>query len=181
MLGGTDFSQHKCVDIDRFDKVISNSCWIWLVSRCGCGDIGDPHASLASINSSFKDQRCSVADVERSDRPKPCRRIIRSTQATGAIVGCWCQASRKEVCQRYVGGLSGTVVGDLNLEGDGVAFIWSCITTGKRLHGDQVGRVVDDNGLFKVVTDSGRVHLIASGRCRDVGDRVATLTCVNGG
>ena len=45
-----------------------------------------------------------------------------------------------EVGKRYVGCLGCTVVGDFDLEGNGVAFVGRRITTGECLDGDESSR-----------------------------------------
>ena len=97
-----------------------------------------------------------------------------------AIGARGCQTRRQKVCQRNVGGLSRTIVGDFDLESHRVAFGRCTVAAGQRFNRDQIRVIIDNNGLTKVVTGGAWIRLIRHRRSCDISDRVAALAYING-
>ena len=76
--------------------------------------------------------------------------------------------------------MSRTVVGDFDVEADGVAFGGRIVAAGECLDRHQVGVGDNVNRLFQVISGGARVRLVAHGSGGRVGDRVAALTHING-
>ena len=76
--------------------------------------------------------------------------------------------------------MGASVIGNLDLEADRIAFGRSAVATGKCLDGNQV-RISDNIHRFgQIIACSARVVLIAHGSGGRIGDRIATLAHVNG-
>ena len=149
-----------------------------ITHRCS-RHIGDRVAALAYINGAFQRQRRRVANVQRADIKDTRRRIVSSLRNSTVGPGR-CQTRRQKVRQRNIGGLSSTIVGDNDLEGDRIAFGRCTIATGKCFHGHQIRFIIDNDGLTKIVTGGAGIRLIAHRGGRDIGDRVAALADIDG-
>ena len=76
--------------------------------------------------------------------------------------------------------MGGAIVADLDLEANGVAFVWRRITTGKRFDSHQISIVIDGNRFSQVIANGVRIRLITRSRGRNVSDRVAAFAYING-
>ena len=145
-----------------------------MVASCGGSDVGDCVTRLASVNGSRQCYCRGRSHVERSNIPNSI-----GVGSLGCRVASQSESSWKRIGQRNVGRLSRAIVGDFNLEDDGVAFGWSAISAGQCFDGDQVSRVVNDNRFVQVIADGGRIDLIARCCSCDIGDGVAALASVD--
>ena len=164
------------ININGLNKVITDGAWVWLVASCCGDDVGDHHARRAGVNSGGNRDDGSFAAIECADGPETGHRIIRTTYAGVAHVR---QASWQRIGQRDVGRLSGTVVGDFDLESHRVANRWRTVAACECLDCDEVCRVVDNDGFVEVIAKCGWVGLVARGGAGDVGDRVSALAHID--
>ena len=148
-----------------------------MITRCRRRHVSDRVATLTNINSTRKRQCRRSSLIQRSDVEQAGNWIVSSLRCCISGVS---ESCRQEIRQRDTGGLSQSVVGDLNLESDRIAFIRCAVSTGQCLHGDQIGDVVDDNFFFKVIPNGRRIGLVSCCGRRYVGDRVAAFTNING-
>ena len=122
-----------------------------MIARCGSGDVGDRVASLAHIDGTFESQCRGLTNGECSNVEQAGCRIVRSLcRATIECRGS--QACWKQVGEADVSRLTGTVVGNCDVKGNGIPFLGSRISAGECFHSDQISRIVDGNGFNEVIT-----------------------------
>ena len=133
---------------------------------------------MSDIDGTFERECRASAVVERPDVPYAGCGVVGSLRG-GSIVGGCGQTTWQRIGKRHVGCLSGPIVGNFDLEGNGVTFVGRCISTGERLDGDERCIIVDDDGFGEIVAHGIGVILVSQ-RCGGVvGDGVSTLTNID--
>ena len=150
-----------------------------MIASCRGCDVGDRVATLSYINRSFKNQRSRVANGNVTNAEDATGCAVRTLRHGAVIAGCR-QSCRQQVIQEDTCGVRISVVGDFDLEGNSITFVWRVIATKQRLDSDKIGFLNSYcNCLFQVITSSGRIGLIACCCSCYVGNRVSTLTRIN--
>ena len=142
------------------------------------GDIRQCVSTLTNIDRSLESQRGHATVGQRSDRPDAGGRIV-SSLSRRSVVRCWSQSGWQEVGERHVGGLSSTIVRYRHRERYRIAFEWCVVTTRQCLGRHKIRIAVDDDRFFEIVAVCGRIILVTSRRCRDIGDRGSALTGID--
>ena len=166
-------------DNHRFVQIIAGGCRIHLIACRGSGDVGDRVTTVAEVNGAFECQCRAGAGIECSDREQSRCRVVGSLCCTtverGGSQTCW-----QQVSQAHVSCLRGSVIGNCDVEGDGVAHCGVRVAAGKCFYSDKIGSVVNDNGFIQIIAEGRWVTLIACRCGGDVGDCVTALAGING-
>ena len=140
-----DGNQRRVViDDNLFLVVVADGVGIILVAGSSGRRVGNRVATLADVDGAFQGDRRVCSIVERADGPDSGGSVV-ATLRDVSIVNGRGEPGRQLIGERDVGRLRGTVVGDLNLEGDGVTFVGSRIAGCERLDGNQRSVVIDSN------------------------------------
>ena len=114
---------------NRFRKVIAICRWVRLVAHRRGRCVDDGVSTLASIQGAFQRQRHHVTIVQSADGPYTAGGVVTSSSRR-SVVDRRGQFRRKQVGQRDIRCLGCTIVRDLDLEGNYIAFGWCVIQAG---------------------------------------------------